>query len=177
MDTIGVGVIGAGTWGDAHARIFSSHPGTRLVAVCDVVAERARGIAEKYGAPKTYADFRELLRDPEIQAVGIATPDFLHKDPFVAACRSGKSILIEKPLATTYEDLMAMKQAYASAKVRVMVDFHARWNPPLTVAFEDITQGKIGDLVSFYYRLNNPVWVPTKMLSWSRNSSILWFLG
>ena len=177
MEKIGLGVIGAGTWGEAHARIFSSHPGARLVAVCDVAAEKARDIASKYGAPRTYIDFHELMRDPEVQAVGIATPDFLHKEPFIAACQAGKSILMEKPLATSYEDLLAMKKAYQGSKVRVMVDFHARWNPPLTVAFDDIRAGKLGSLLSFYYRLNNPVWVPTKMLSWSRSSSILWFLG
>jgi predicted dehydrogenase len=177
MAKIGIGVIGAGIWGESHARVFSAHPDVRLVAVCDVVPDKAQALAKKYGVAKTFTDYNQMLKDPEVQAVGIVTPDFLHKDPFVAACRAGKSILMEKPLATTYEDLAAMKKAYQESKVRVMVDFHARWNPPLTIAYEDIKTGKLGTLISFYYRLNNPVWVPTRMLSWSKSSSILWFLG
>lgn len=177
MAKIGIGVIGAGIWGESHARVFSTHPDVRLVAVCDVMADKAQALSKKYGVAKTFTDYNQMLKDPEVQAVGIATPDFLHKDPFVASCRAGKTILMEKPLATTYEDLAAMKKAYQESKVRVMVDFHARWNPPLTVAYEDIKAGKLGTLISFYYRLNNPVWVPTRMLSWSKSSSILWFLG
>jgi len=118
MAKIGIGVIGAGMWGESHARVFSGHPDVRLVAVCDVVADKAKALAKKYDVAKTFTDYNEMLKDPEVQAVGITTPDFLHRDPFVAACRAGKTILVEKPLATTYEDLAAMKKAYQESKVR-----------------------------------------------------------
>jgi predicted dehydrogenase len=177
MKKIGFGIIGAGLWGESHARVYSSHPAAKLVGVCDVVEEKARAIAKKYGAEKHYTDYHKLLKDPDIEAVGIVTPDFAHTEPFVAACKAAKHILIEKPLATTHDGLRAMKKAYEESGVRVMVDFHARWNPPYAVAKDTIDQGKIGPIISMYYRLNNPIFVPTQMLSWSRNSSILWFLG
>jgi predicted dehydrogenase len=177
MVKIGFGVIGTGMWGEAHARIYSSHPYTSLIAVCDIMEDRAKNIAKKYGAGEYYTDYNEMLKNPGIDAVGIATPDFAHCDPFVAACEAGKNILIEKPLATTYDDLKKMKKAYRENKVRVMVDFHNRWNPPYTIAKESINANEIGTLISMYYRINNPIWVPTEMLSWPDKSSVLWFLG
>ena len=64
MDKIGCGVIGAGTWGEAHARIFSSEPYSELIAVCDLVEEKARHLAQKYGAKRWYTDIEKLLKDP-----------------------------------------------------------------------------------------------------------------
>ncbi|HOQ51737.1 MAG TPA: Gfo/Idh/MocA family oxidoreductase [Candidatus Atribacteria bacterium] len=177
MDKIGCGVIGAGTWGEAHARIFSSEPYSELIAVCDLVEEKARHLAQKYGAKRWYTDIEKLLKDPDIQAVGITTPDFAHREPFVAACQAGKDILVEKPLATNKEDLEAMKDAFQKSSSRVMVDFHTRWNPPIVIAKESIDKGELGELISMYYRLNDIVYVPTQMLSWAEKSSILWFLG
>ena len=58
-----------------------------------------------------------------------------------------------------------------------MVDFHARWSPPIVVAREDIGSGKLGRIISAYLRLNDTISVPTQMLSWASKSSILWFLG
>jgi len=177
VEKIGFGVIGAGIWGNSHAWIYSTEPDTELIAVCDLVEEKARQLAEKYHARRWYTDHEKMLKDQEIQAVGIATPDFAHREPFIAACQAGKDILLEKPLATNEEDLKAMRVAYQNARVRVMVDFHARWNPPLVVAKNNIDQGAIGDIISMYYRLNDTIYVPTQMLSWADKSSILWFLG
>jgi predicted dehydrogenase len=58
-----------------------------------------------------------------------------------------------------------------------MVDFHARWNPPLAIARQNIAEGKLGRIMSAYFRLNDTISVPTEMLSWAQKSSILWFLG
>ncbi|HSV31374.1 MAG TPA: Gfo/Idh/MocA family oxidoreductase [Atribacteraceae bacterium] len=177
MDRIGFGVIGAGIWGEAHAKIFSSHPYARLVGVCDLVEDKARSLAEKYGAAHWYTDYEKLLANPDIQAVGIATPDFAHRDPCIAACQAGKHILLEKPLATSHEDLTVMRKAWQESGVRLMVDFHSRWSPPLYIAWQNIREGSLGKLISMYYRLNDIVYVPTRMLPWAEQSSILWFLG
>jgi predicted dehydrogenase len=177
VEQIPCGIIGCGLWGESHARIFSSHPQAVLKCVCDIDAGRAENMAAKYGAESWYTDYRELLDDPDLRAVGITTPDFVHREPFVAACRAGKDILLEKPLATTAEDLEAMREALEQSASRVMVDFHSRWNPPFVILRDDIRAGKIGDVISMYYRLNDCIFVPTQMLSWSSESSILWFLG
>jgi len=177
MEKVRCGVIGTGTWGNVHAETYSTHHRASLAAVCDVDEARARKAADQWGARKVYTDYREMLRDPEIDAVAVVTPDFAHREPIVAAARAGKHIIVEKPLATTSQDLDQIADAVTKAGVKFMVDFHNRWSPPLVVARNDIENGVIGELVSAYVRLNNTLYVPLKMLSWSAKSSILWFLG
>jgi len=176
-DPIRFGVIGAGLWGEVHAEIYSSHPYTTLAAVCDRDSKRAKQVAERYGAEQVYTDFRDLVADPGIDAVAVVTPDFAHRDPILAAAEAGKHIITEKPLATTVEDAEVIAEAVRSAGITFMIDFHARWNPPIVIARQNIAEGKLGSIVSAYFRLNDTISVPTEMLSWAEKSSILWFLG
>ena len=177
MEKVGFGLIGAGIWGNVHAETYSTYHRASLTAVCDLDEARARHAADQWGARRVYTDYREMLRDPEVDAVAVATPDFAHREPIVAAARAGKHIIVEKPLATTRQDLDQVAEAVTKAGVKFMVDFHNRWRPPLVVARNDIENGVIGEIVSAYLRLNNTLYVPLKMLSWSGKSSILWFLG
>jgi len=176
-DPIRFGVIGVGLWGEVHAEIYSNHPYAALAAVCDRDSKRAEQVAQAYGAERVYTDFRDLAADPGIDAVAVVTPDFAHRDPIVAAAEAGKHIITEKPLATTLEDAEAVAKAVRKAGITFMVDFHARWNPPLAIARQNIAEGKLGRIVSAYFRLNDTISVPTEMLSWAEKSSILWFLG
>ena len=171
------GVIGAGLWGGAHAEIYSQHPYAELAAVCDTDAARARQLAAAHGGARVYTDFREMVRDPGVDAVAVATPDFAHREPIVAAARAGKHVHTEKPLATTAEDAEAIAAAVREAGITLMVDFHARWNPSFAIARRDIEGGRLGRILSAYFRLNDTISVPTSMLSWAARSSILWFLG
>jgi predicted dehydrogenase len=175
-NAIGFGVIGTGLWGRAHAEVYATNPYSRLVAVCDLNKDRAEEVAAEHGA-KAYTDIEAFLANPDIKAVGIATPDTMHREPAVLAAEAGKHILLEKPLATTQGDIEAIADSVARNKVRLMVDFHARWSPPIVVARDSIRRGELGDLVSAYYRLNDVVSVPLRMLAWAAKSSILWFLG
>ena len=177
MEKVRFGLIGTGTWGNVHAETYSTYHRASLAAVCDVDETRARKAADRWGARRVYTDYCEMLRDPDIDAVAVATPDFAHREPIVAAARAGKHIIVEKPLATTSEDLDQIAEGVTRAGVKFMVDFHNRWSPPIVVARNDIENGVIGDIVSAYLRLNNTLYVPLKMLSWSAKSSILWFLG
>jgi len=176
-DKIGFGVIGTGRWGEAHAKIFASHPYSKLIAVADLNREKAKEVAIRYKAKSYFTDYQSMLKDEEIEAVGIATPDFAHKEPTVATAEAGKHILLEKPLATTLEDMESIVKAVKKNKVKIMIDFHNRWNPPFVIAKETIAEGKLGQLISAYFRLNDTIFVPTEMLPWAAKSSILWFLG
>ena len=171
------GLIGAGLWGRGHAEIYSTHHLSTLAAVCDLDEKRAARVAADFGAKKSFGDYRELLADGEIDAVAIVTPDFAHADPIVAAAEAGKHIIVEKPLATTHEDLARIEAAVSAAGVTFMVDFHSRWSPPIVAARNAVDQGQLGPIVSAYMRLNDTVFVPTEMLSWASKSSVLWFLG
>jgi predicted dehydrogenase len=152
-------------------------PQSKLAAVCDLDETRASEIAKKYGAKAVYTDYRELLANPEVKAVSIATPDFAHREIAVAAAEAGKHILVEKPLATTVVDAEAMVNAAKKAKVKLMVSFHNRVNPPFAGAKQSILKGELGQPVYIYARLSNTTWVATQMLPWASKSSALWFLG
>jgi predicted dehydrogenase len=173
----GFGVVGAGLWGEAHAEVYATSPYAELAAVCDLDRTRAERVAKRFGNPKVFTDFREMIRDPGVDAVAVVTPDFAHRDAVVAAAEAGKHVISEKPLATTREDAGAIAAAVRKAGITYMVDFHARWSPPFVITRKDIGDGAYGRIVSAYVRLNDTISVPTSMLSWASKSSILWFLG
>jgi len=173
---VGFGVIGTGIFGENHALVYSRLPEAELVAICDIDAERAKAVAEKYGARTYYTDYQELLSNPDIQAVSVATPDFAHRDIAVAAAQAKKHILCEKPLATTLEEAQEIVNAAEEAGVKLMVDYHNRINPPFVAAKQSIEAGEIGAPAYGYIRLSNTTFVPMEMLSWGAKSSALWFL-
>ena len=177
MDRVGFGVIGAGLFGENHALVYSRLPGVELVAVCDQNEERAREVAERYGARAHYTDYAQLLADPDIRAVSIATPDFAHTAIALAAAEAGKHILCEKPLATTVEEAQAVVDTAARAGVKL----HGRLSQPRESSVRRRSRqrpnGAIGTPAYGYARLSNTTFVPLEMLSWADRSSALWFLG
>lgn len=174
----GFGVIGAGTWGELHARTYASTPGAHLAALCDVDRERAVWLRDTLQSEAAvYTDIAALLADPTVQAVSIALPDFLHREAAVAAAQAGKHILLEKPLATTEADALAILTAVEAAGVRLMVDFHNRWSPPFCALKAAFDAGELGAARTISYRLNDTIYVPTQMLRWSARSSAAWFLA
>lgn len=175
--SVGVGLIGAGLWGEIHGKTYQNSPIANFVAVCDLIPERAKALAKKYGAKRTYVDFNEMLKDPEIDAVAVVTPDHAHKEPVLAAAAAGKHILVEKPMATSLKDALEMQAAAKKAGVILMPDFHNRWNPCFITAKESIENGSLGDPHYIYIRHSNTKYVPFKMLQWSSKSNVLWFLG
>ena len=102
---INVAVIGCGTWGANHARIYQKHPCARLVAVCDANPAKAQALARELGVAESYSDYREMFDKCACDAVSIVTPDFAHTAPLLAACEYKKHILLEKPVATKRTDL------------------------------------------------------------------------
>ncbi|MDR1824157.1 MAG: Gfo/Idh/MocA family oxidoreductase [Bifidobacteriaceae bacterium] len=172
-----IGIVGAGTWGETHARIYQAHPAADPVAVCDQDPARARLMAEKLGIGAWYGSYEEMLARAGLDAVAIVTPDFAHADIAVAAARAGKHLLVEKPLATTRDDVRRIVDAVTGAGVRAMVDLHNRFSPPFNAAHQAIADGELGQVQNLYMRLNDAKWVATDMLPWAAQSSILWFLG
>jgi len=176
MEKLGIGIIGAGGWGAMHARTYAVTPGAELRGVADLDAARAAALAGAFGA-RAYPTYQEMLADPAIRAVAVVTPDFAHEEILLAAAAAGKHILAEKPLAMSVEACERIVAAADRAGVKLMVDFHARWSPPIHKAWEAVRAGEIGDPLHVYYRLNDRIFVPTEMLAWAGRSSVLWFVG
>lgn len=176
MSKVRMGLVGCGKWGEVHAEVYATHPYAALTAVCDVNAEKAKQLADKYKV-LSYTDLNKMLTDESLDAVAVVTPDFAHTGPVVAACQAGCHVIVEKPLATTKEDCKKIVAAARENKVQVMVDYHNRWNPPVCKIKDELESGKPGRVIHAYCRLSDRIFVPTEMLPWSAKSSILWFLG
>jgi predicted dehydrogenase len=176
MRRAGFGVIGVGIWGENHVRAFTQNPQANLIAIADINESRAKLIAKQYNIKKYYTNYKDLLENPEIEAVGIATPDFSHVEPCVDAANAGKHILVEKPLATNVQDAKKIVDAAKKNNIKLMVDFHNRWNPSCILMKEAIENGDIGDPLYLYARLNNTKLSPTEFLKWASKSKVIWFL-
>lgn len=170
-------IVGAGIWGENHAKIYQDYPFADVTAICDSDYNKAKALARKLGINEVYGDYIEMFEKADCDAIAIVTPDYAHADIAVAAAKCKKHMLIEKPLATTREDVYRIVNAAESNQVRVMVDLHNRWSPPFNAAYQAIERGELGKIYSAYYRLNDVKWVATDMLPWASKSSILWFLG
>jgi len=177
MRKINYGIIGVGIQGENHIRCLKNNPQVELKAIADINKERARNIVEKYKIRKWYEDYRKLLTDPEIEAVSITTPDFLHKEIVIEAARCGKHILVEKPLATSVKDAREIVNVSRASDVKLMVNFSNRWSPPFRHVKESIDKGELGEIFYAYARLSDTIYVPTKMISWAHKTNVLWFLG
>jgi len=177
MKTVRVGVIGTGIWGRLHIRAYRQHASADLRAVCDLDEDRARQAAREGDIPHHYTSFEEMLQQEELDAVSVVTPDAAHARIVIACAEAGKHILVEKPLATTVAECQAMIDTAARHRVRLMVDWHNRWNPPCYAAWKAIGDGELGEVRYVYYRLSDTVYLPQVMLPWAGQSSVLWFLG
>ncbi len=170
------GVIGAGIQGQKHIEVIDLMPNTSLIAICDAQAERARSMALKHGAQHALVDWQELLALDEIDAVSIALPDHLHREVTVAALEAGKHVLLEKPMATSVEDAEAIVEAQKAAGTKLMINWSNRWMQAFAKTKERLDAGDLGDPLYVYARLNNTLYVPTQMLSWSANTRLPFWL-
>lgn len=170
-------LVGAGLFGEVHAKAYSTHPEAELAAVCDLNADRAKEIASRYGAGKSGTDWREIALDPKIDAASVATPDFAHAEIAIGLARAGKQILVEKPLATTVAEAEQIVKAAQESGVKLMTAFHNRWAPAFHETHRRVEAGELGKVRFIYFRLSNTTFVPLTMLAWASKSSALWFLG
>jgi predicted dehydrogenase len=151
---LGVGLIGTGFMGKAHAlawrsagAIFGDLPEVRLECLCDTPADKAGEFARQFGFDRATDDWRTLVADPAVDVVSIATPNSLHKEMAQAALAAGKHVWCEKPMALTVADAAAMAQAARAAGRRTQVGYNYVANPAFTHAQRLIEGGTIGRIV------------------------------
>jgi len=171
-EVLNVGVVGVGVQGEGHVKCYQAIPNSRVVAVCDARVERGQQVAERYGVGALCADYQELFARDDIDAVSIVLPDHLHRDASEKAFAAGKHVLLEKPMATTVEDAEAIVAAQRAAGRKLMVNWSNRWMLAFSQTKDALEAGTLGDPLYCYARLNNTLYVPTKMLSWSANTRL-----
>ncbi|HHV93990.1 MAG TPA: Gfo/Idh/MocA family oxidoreductase [Firmicutes bacterium] len=173
METIRVGIIGAGGIAQyGHLPAYQKIPGVEVAAVADINEKKSAYVAERFGIPQRFVDYREMLEKANIDAVSICTPNYLHREMSVNALNAGKHVLCEKPVAVTGEDAEAIvAAAEASGKV-FMAAFCQRFTGASRVLKKFIEEGKLGDIYyakgSYIRRRGIPGlggWFTTKSLS------------
>ena len=171
-----VALIGAGTMGGWYAQCFREYDRCELVAVCDLDAAKAEAVACEWGAGRAYSDFREMLAAEAVDAIAIATPDRLHREPAVACLEAGRHVLCEKPLATSLDDALAMKEAATTAGRELMVNFGNRRRPRAQMLRRLVVDEQaVGEVGNVYIELNERIG-KTEELAWAAATSPLWFL-
>ena len=155
--TVRIGLIGAGGMGRAHlARIHDDLSGGEIVAVADINLDAATSAAEPYGA-KAYATSDELINDPDVDAVLIATFGKVHAPDVIKVIEAGKYVLCEKPLATTAEDCIAIMEAEQKAgKKLVTVGFMRRFDAAYNEMKKVFESGEHGQALMVHNRHRNP---------------------
>lgn len=156
LTDLGVGLIGTGFMGRAHALAFHNARTTfelpvnlRLAALADADAARAEQCAHAWGFDRSHASWEALVSDPAVQLVAITTPNHLHFPMAMAAIEAGKAVYCEKPLAVSLEQAQAMQRAAESAGVVTRVGYNYQHNPMIGLARQMIEGGELGQIVSF----------------------------
>lgn len=146
---IGVGVIGYGYWGPNVVRNFSEAPGARVVAVSDMSPERLALARSRHPAVETTADYRDLLANPQIDAIAICTPVSSHFEATLGALRAGKHVLVEKPLTTSSEQASRLIEEAERRQRLLMVDHTFVYTGAVRKIRELVASGALGEL--YYY--------------------------
>jgi inositol 2-dehydrogenase len=145
-----VGLVGLGRMGRVHAANLAGRiPMAHLVGIADANEEVVREISERLGGVRWSTDYADLLEDPEIDAVVVASPTPLHAEMSEAAAAAGKHVFCEKPLSLELGRTYEAVESVRSAGVKMQVGFHRRFDPDYRAARKKISAGEIGDVYLF----------------------------
>ena len=168
----GFALVGAGLFGERHAQAYSRHPAVDFAAVCDLDEARAKRLAETYGARRHTTRLDDILADPTIAAVSVATPDHAHRAVAVACAEAGKHILVEKPLATTVEDARAIVRACRRAGVALGTGYHLRHHPLHREARRLVAEGALGEIAAAEAEWSLSPSPPSASAPWRRDPAL-----
>ena len=146
---IKVGVIGYGYWGPNLVRNFMAAPDSAVARVCDLRKERLAPLQKVYPGIKTCSNSTDLINDPQIDAVVIATPVSSHFDLALAALKAGKHVLVEKPLAANSDHARQLIDEAAARKLVLLVDHTFVYTDAVRKIRELISSGQLGEI--YYY--------------------------
>lgn len=145
---LGVGVLGAHRWAEkAHLPGYAASDRAELVAICDVVPERAQAMAERFGIPHAFSDPDELIRHPDVEMVDVCTPTDTHLDLSLRAIAAGRHVLSEKPLARNAADAFRAARAAREQGVRTKLGFTFRYSPAVRMIRDWIAEGRFGEIL------------------------------
>lgn len=142
------GIVGCGGCGcGKHLASYSRHADEiEFVAACDIVPEKAKAAAEKYGFAKTYTDYKEMFKKEKLDIVSVATPNLYHAPIAIAALQAGINVHSEKPMAINAEAAQAMVDAKNASGKKLMVGLNNRYTEISLFVKKYIDEGHLGDI-------------------------------
>lgn len=163
MAMLKAAVIGAGAIAHhCHLPGYQQHSDCQLVALAEIDPSRAAQAAKRFGVPRTYQDYRQMLEHEELDMVSVCTPNHLHCEMAEAVARRGVHLLLEKPVALSVADAVAIRQVVRAAGIRCMVGFTHRFYHGNQQARQLIRDGAIGEpfmiRVRFAHKGPQPGW-------------------
>lgn len=154
MKKYNLGIIGAGMYGKILMRSFQTDERANITWVNSASEGTTRSAAQEFDVQKWTLDYREILADPDVDAVVIATPPFVHADQLEAALSAGKHVLLEKPIAESRESLARIVKATERASDRVVLEAsarHTRLTPKFRFIKDFIDSGKLGEIYHIHH--------------------------
>lgn len=143
---IGVGILGVGFIGPAHIDALKRLSGVRVRAIADINRQQAELVAQKYDIPKVYAHFEELIEDSSIDAVHVATPNYLHYSEVKSCIQAGKHVVCEKPLGINSKETGELVRLVHGKKLVNAVNFNNRYYPVVQLARRMIQGGELSSI-------------------------------
>src|SRR6267154_4985740 len=156
MKKYNVGILGYGWVATAHIAAINATQQAQITAVCSARKLDAAELSAKHGGKiAVYRDLKKMLANPEIDVVSICSYPYDHAKQAVAAARAGKHLIIEKPLALSWKDCLAIQRAVKEARVRTCVCFECRYSSQFLATKAVLDQGLLGKLhygeVDYYH--------------------------
>ena len=146
MERVRLAIVGCGNISQLNARGYLQHPQCDVVALCDTVPARADVRAQQWGiSPRIYTDLAQVLNDPQIDAVELLTPTFLHAEQIIAALDAGKHVSCQKPLCISVAEADRIVAAVGKASTTFRVTENFLYYPPILKAKELLDSGAIGE--------------------------------
>ncbi|MFH5182884.1 Gfo/Idh/MocA family protein [Paenibacillus sp. TAB 01] len=156
MSKVRVAVVGCGSISKhRHIPEYAANPNVEFVGFCDLILERAEHYAQQHGG-RAYTSYEEMLKAEKPDAVSVCTPNVLHAPYAIMAANAGAHVLVEKPMATSEADALAMIEAAKKNGVYLMVGHNQRLMPPHQKAKEILQTGKMGKVISFRTSFGHP---------------------
>ena len=146
-DKLGYGIIGCGVIAPWHAKSVASIPEAELVAVCDIVPEKAEKLKEEFGARHACTDYRDVLAMDDVDIVSICTPSGAHADIAIDAARAGKHVMTEKPIDINLEKIDRLVQVCKEQNVKLACIFQRRTSNLWQRVKRAIDEGRLGKMI------------------------------
>ena len=172
MGSLGAAIWGAGSVSTEHIRSYVANPHCEVRAIGSRTRASAESKRDMFGLDcAIYTDYEEFLADSEIDVFSICTPAENHSREAILGAEAGKHMLIEKPVATSFEELRAMDRAVREAGVKTVVSFVLHWNEMITNLKTLIAAGALGEV--FYVQTDywHPLWVRGKDGAWEQEQT------